>query len=444
MFTLYPYQQEHLYNIGQQFETNNVVYDISDVGAGKTYTTLAYVKKLNNYLRQIHNRVPDDISHLIREFYHVPKVYILCPLSLVSKWEDLWQIVLPNSFLDYSVMTYRKFLLKKDTIVIEPGSFFIADEGHILRNPNQTSFKLEKLLRCGDIRMLVLSSTLLDKNEQEARFRTSFQMTNDNLIKMDFEPDTRISTVMHKVIIDDEKDKVQITKGFGTLLSMFSKNGDDEKSVDNERKIAMAKLSKGLHLIHKGMTNSAITLTRDLFNRKHRIKIIVITPYIDCMNAIFKNLKGDYNCAVMNGKTKSAERDRLISLFNEPTSDLSVLITSFQVGSVGIDLDDKVGNIERHSIILPVYNTIDIYQMIGRTRRASTKSTVNVHFINAREGGYMFILDRIQEKMKTLSGYSNSTIPDSIVNAVHMDEQGPLQYVPKKVRKPRKKKVKSQ
>ena len=431
--SLYDYQKTHVRNISKCFEKTNVVYDTSDVGSGKTYSSLAYISEYNKVYQQVYANVYGDVQDLIRS-YHDFTVYIVCPLSLVSKWQELWDLYISDKNITCHIMTYKKFLLSVRVDELLNETIFILDEGHILRNTNQTSVKMQQLFSKCQFKLLILSSTLLDKDEQESRFKHVFKMTGDNMTRMVFHPDIRIKTTIH-TRINEEKDANTIVNGYDILRSLCYDTQDDPNNPHLRDNMQMAKLCKGLLTIHKGMVNTSIRLARELLVKEdNKIKLIIITPFIKVMESIYKDLKRDYGCAVMNGNTSAKSRTEIVEQFGQSNFDLQILITSFQVGSVGIDLDDKDGHINRHTIILPTYNTIDIYQMIGRTRRASTKSIPYIHFLEARCAS-KFVMDRTTQKMRKLSEYAATAIPQSIIDAREIIEEGPIVRIVQRKRK---------
>lgn len=418
---LYNYQKAHIQHINELFDKHRIVYDTSDVGSGKTYTALAYINQYNVLYEKIYNQFSLDLENLIKEFSML-NVYIICPLSLITKWTSLWNTYITDKHIQSHIMTYRKFLTY-DVDDVYDQTILILDEGHILRNENKTSIKMQKLFKNENVNILLLSSTLLDKSEQETRFRMAFQMTDENIVRMSFETAIAVNTKIH-YLINEEKDMQVITKGYDILRSLSYPSDEKEDDVVG-RAISMAKLSKGLLNIHKGMVNSAVRLARRLMREHQNVKLIIVSPFICVMDAIAKEINQTVRTVVMNGSTTMEKRNVIIDKFNKPNYELTVLVTSYQVGSVGIDLDDKRGDINRHTIILPTYNAIDVYQMIGRTRRTNTRSVPYIHMLEAKDS-YSFVLDRIKEKMTKLSDYSDKIIPNTIIHATVETEEGPM------------------
>ena len=86
---------------------------------------------------------------------------------------------------------------------------------------------------------------------------------------------------------------------------------------------------------------------------------------------------------IMNGKTKEKERNHILRTFQNPDSDIRVLIMSPGVGSEAISLHDKYGQRQREIIISPDHFHTRVVQSAGRVWRTGGGQASDAHVLIA-------------------------------------------------------------
>jgi superfamily II DNA or RNA helicase len=401
--SVYDYQKEHSEKIFNAFKSNQVVYDISDVGSGKTYSTSFLLKMIQESTEQ-----------------NVSDIVVICPKTLKQKWKNVTSLFGVEVKWFYS---YSKFLNVPNNSIKEK-SLVVLDEGHVIRNDNVTSDKFFILTKRRECKLLVLSSTILDTIEQETRLTDMFSMNSDTMFSMNYKLniDTQVNKIYRFGSLKEEEDS---TKAYLKLIKLFPSN-DQNLSIAQKREIVMKKIQRCIRIIHENSLTSIISETQDILSKNTTSKVVIVIPFLDLIQKIHDKLSEAYNCCIMNGLTSETERNRLIDTFNRDSDEIQIFITNARVGSVGIDLDDKFGNRQRTLIYLPTYSSIDLFQSIGRIKRTSTKSNIIVKIIfnrTALKYGRLQVI--LEDKMYRMNNYSNSSIPIDVFDGKEIVEQGP-------------------
>lgn len=127
-----------------------------------------------------------------------------------------------------------------------------------------------------------------------------------------------------------------------------------------------------------------VELTRQTLTKYPQAKVILFLNYTATIEALHAALKKDYKVAVMNGKTKLADRAKIEHIFNEHNHKLQVVVSNYKVGSHGIDLNDKHGDMPHFKWLLPDFSTIDMIQAMARGKRVDTKQTTDIPALTTR------------------------------------------------------------
>ena len=104
-------------------------------------------------------------------------------------------------------------------------------------------------------------------------------------------------------------------------------------------------------------------------------KVVIYLEYKEAIKVAARLLE-DYGVIVLTGgpNSKKGERDKLIELFQDSSLEYRVLVVICQIGSVGLEFDDKKGNRPRISFMNLIHSTELTIQSAGRTDREDTKS----------------------------------------------------------------------
>ena len=108
-------------------------------------------------------------------------------------------------------------------------------------------------------------------------------------------------------------------------------------------------------------------------------KVVISVNFNDNVEKLKEILK-DYNPLVLIGSVDKRARQPIIDKFQANNLEYRVLIGNTSVIAVGLDLDDKFGNIPRYAYISPNYSTLNLQQVIYRFYRSDTKGASYVRF----------------------------------------------------------------
>lgn len=159
-----------------------------------------------------------------------------------------------------------------------------------------------------------------------------------------------------------------------TLVEIYQ---DLVKTIDANRakkeKIDMEKLSNSLVEIEELKTYIIEKLMKHVLEHTNN-SIIVGLHYIQNITYLADAFK-EYQPAILTGNaklTKQNMRHQIIERFQ--SGQTRIIICTIQVGGVGIDLHDTVGDRPRVVMTSADYRAIDLAQMLGRVRRVGMKS----------------------------------------------------------------------
>ena len=209
---LLDYQVEHLEKLKNTLDINPMAFDMSPMGAGKTYTTMK----------------------LFQEGQKEGKwkwMVVICPKNMISKWEDCceeYDIPLAE-IMTYQALTGQKertlkhnLLSRQDTheekrlrdgtvqnhhkisfyptqdwknVLRDDGVFVVIDEAHNAKNNSATNQAIRALFRplinqqnfepVNNSRIIVISATLFDKEEHSLNFYKIMRVLTEQIRTFD-------------------------------------------------------------------------------------------------------------------------------------------------------------------------------------------------------------------------------------------------------------------
>lgn len=167
-----------------------------------------------------------------------------------------------------------------------------------------------------------------------------------------------------------------------------------------------------------------------IFNTVENSKIVIFLNYKESIDIIMRYLS-HYNPVKITGDSECTEevRNRIRSKFNEPNLESRLLLIISQVGSDGIELDDKNGSFPRIGLGFPDFYHSRFFQCPGRLFRRYTKSNSLFFWclINSDECPEESVFKSINNKSKVMEEtlQNNQIIPpiyyEKIVNPDLMD-----------------------
>ena len=108
------------------------------------------------------------------------------------------------------------------------------------------------------------------------------------------------------------------------------------------------------------------------------VKIVLMVNYTASVVELV-NLLQEYKPMSLTGQ-ETRNRKKVLQKFQEPNLDRRVLIANTEVGSVGLDLNDKHGMFPRVMLIVPSFKFLSSVQATGRISRIDNMSDATVRF----------------------------------------------------------------
>ncbi len=437
MERLLNYQVPHVLQLEESLLNNNCILDCSDTGTGKTYTTLALVKK--------RNLTP----------------FIICPKSVIKSWLDVanefnvkifgicnYELLKNNKYynenlekIDFQYMEIVKVGDKETRVFLFPQDIIVIfDEAHRCKNHKSETSQLLLSIKKSNVKMVLLSATLTDKLECFKPFGVVFNFYND--VK-EFKSWIRSQKIINKIkynnsILTNDQISLDIIhnklfprfgsrmkiKELGNLFpsnqilcqSYLSENTEKINEQYNIIKQAFLEL-KNLELRSKAFGK--------IIRARMKIEMYKIPIMLDVIKdglennlsiAIFVNYKEtlfslchylDTDCVIF-GDQSLEERNNNIDRFQSNQS--NIIIAIIQAGGVGISLHDIHGNHQRMSVISPTWSGQDMQQVLGRIHRAGSQSTALQKIIYCANTYEESICKIIKTKLSVISQINDNDL----------------------------------
>lgn len=115
--------------------------------------------------------------------------------------------------------------------------------------------------------------------------------------------------------------------------------------------------------------------------------------------------------ALIYGEQKPENREKIISAFQ--SNKIRLIMATYSAGGQSLSLHDLHGGHQRVSLICPMYHAIALQQIIGRTKRALSKSTPIIKLIYAARTIEEKVAESVQSKLKNIASLNDGdlTIP---------------------------------
>ncbi len=384
LITLLPHQLEHVNSIKECLGTHRIAVDTSPTGAGKTFTSLYQAND---------SGLP---------------LFTIAPKSISLVWEKLTKqyAILTHSIFSYDIVSHRKIIIREPV-------FLVIDEFHFIKNASKRYQSILRLLRnlAPQSKVLFLSATPYDKeahlSQMSALFRsvTDIGEFKDVIFAMEYSLPVSL-TVTNGFYQYEMEDQVVYKHGVETLHTinrLLSRKEPPPPSL-------IAKLiGAGTRDTHWGSMDTVIKVANRILTESPTTKVIVIGKFLEQLDYIAESLD-EFGVVQLDGRTTN--RMQILEQFQAPSIEIRVIITSAQVGGVGINLDDQDGGFPRHMLLMPSYECIDMIQCIGRIYRSNTKSNANVTVVYNNEIACP-IQKCLETKSKVIQEISTkSLIPD--------------------------------
>ena len=346
MFKLYPYQREHFDRLVDILKTHKVAIDSSITGAGKTVVAM-------------------ELGRYFLKFMHVKKIYVFAPPTLEFHWNSyISNLSNSDNWKFYSSHSLHKVKLVEESLII-------VDECHLFKNNVKRTDILKKIMRESK-KVLMLSATPFDDMRQLNNIMELFYLDKPEKIE------TQLSTMSFKYktntcffyyhVTQTEQEIKMYKDGYNSITYCY-------QDIPGQEKIFRPQIfNKGLHKIHDSLLDGLVRLIRKCIDDT-KDKLVVVLYFKNTFERLEKEFD---NILILNGETPFNKRKEIIAKFQEQNLEHRICAISAEVGSVGIELDDKFGKYPRHMIILPMANSINFCQAVGRIQRTKTLSDSKV------------------------------------------------------------------
>ncbi len=187
-----------------------------------------------------------------------------------------------------------------------------------------------------------------------------------------------------------------IDVGYAALTTAAAYNTKTGQIV--RRNINRSGLTSALRIMGQAKLPKMVQLAIDILDNQPQAKVILSAWYIHHIEALSRILQ-NYNPLLMYGKILVNQRIINKNIFQEPNNKCRLLIINPTVGGVSFDLDDQYGEWPRHMFIMPDHRFINIFQLTGRVERVTTRSKPIIRFIYAlNHESEVKILDSLARK----------------------------------------------
>jgi len=440
-------QVPHTTRLTNIFNYSPVAFDMSMMGAGKTYTTSFLAHKLG-------------FKNLV----------IICPATVEAKWKEMETKGLKiNKIISYQSLRSRKgckpshgllnriddeendekisFVPTQELkTIVQEGCLFVFDEAQNIKNKNDqwyacnaiSSFLIES---DGTSRFILLSGTPIDKEEHSINLMSMMGFIRSNLLykynkedrnlrlygaqelidfckKINYEKTNEFlrfnrfnegnvrhicyllfQNIVKNYItssmsppkneyginckngyykIDDEDTKADLIRSINMLHD--AAHYDEKSGTAEFRKDNLGSISRALMKIEDAKISTFSRVAKETLEANPNCKVGIFVNYTTSIEKLKVSL-AEYNPVLLHGTVPKEKRQKLINKFQEPNLECRVIIANLQVGSTGIDLDDKDGNYPRVALGSPNYIIQNLHQLTYRFLRRDTMSASTFRFI---------------------------------------------------------------
>jgi len=164
---------------------------------------------------------------------------------------------------------------------------------------------------------------------------------------------------------------------------------------------AQAILTSGMRELETGKIPCFQQTAELLLQRSGNSKVVIMCNNIETIDTLAENLQ-HYTPIVIKGSVKPEKRPGLVQLFQRPTPEYRLLISTMSLLANGVDLDDQHGEFPRSMILSPSYHFTVLRQAQQRIDRTYTRSAASAYHLYSNESSEVKILENIDRKRKML------------------------------------------
>lgn len=428
---LLPYQPEAVQYLCAAIMNHGSAMDGSDTGTGKTYVALAVAREL------------------------ALKPLIICKIVGKASWKRAcrYMNITPVMITNWERIKLgkTKFLQRKRVNSVYKWEYFwnvpygtilIFDECHVANNyPTQNSLMY---IASKGMTTLSLSATFADRaSRMLPYFHTQNIIDKENfsewlkglgIYKNEYDVDESLSDFqdmkrIHKMIYpshgyrlsyDDREVKKYFPDGVYRTEVVTINEADTNKQNHLYRE-AVKEAEK-----YRSMAHSAERLVKRLRYRQFAElakapvlveltnnyiaegkSVVIFVNYRKTLTFLSKALKTK-SLIYGNQESEGIFRENVINRFQDDKS--RIVIAMVDAGGQSISLHDITGRFPRISLICPTYNPVSLKQVLGRTRRAGSKSTPVMKLVYAAATVEESVADTVAGKLSSIHALNDGDL----------------------------------
>lgn len=428
---LKPYQYDHANDLYNDLLINGICFDTSDTGTGKTYSAIAVAKILKM------------------------KVFIICPKTIVSFWQNIATNVFGVDILgisNYSLLVKCKYYDNRGKSTdcpyinrtkdqnsfiwkIPKNTIIIFDEVHKCCNPNAYNGQLLLSLKniySEEIPVLLLSATICENPSKFRLFSVLLKWFDSyNSVDRWLEP-TYNPVSASKIIVDrlkrnnlscgikiselgDQFQKNQVSSDYydvsktnadkiDKLHAQIIKSIEDIKNkANNDKKVGFVTGMRQRQEIELLKVQIFIDLVEEYLD--NNFSIVIFVNFTETLKILSKELKTD---CLIYGEQTIEERLKNIENFVEDRQ--RVILCNIHTAGDSISLNDKYGKYKRISLISPTWSSIKLIQACGRNCRIDSKTPSLNKIVYANTKVERLMCNKLKDKCSLYTNIQGSDL----------------------------------
>jgi hypothetical protein len=440
---LLDYQVDHVSQLKNVLENSWFAIDTSLLGTGKTYTS-AYIAHDYTHVIVI---APKSVAS---KWEFIKKEYKIDQLKWIGTFHKLRSHSFPYLHFNEQEKTFTPTQHFQD-IISNNKVLVIMDELQNIKNRSLQSLATKAMLRVvcqhgHQSKFLGLSGSPIDKKEQAENLYDILGFLEEPIHYCRGNHYPLVQQTIHSILLGREKagifDKIfkifkddfkirfirrmkipnnpvnlnivnayyplSTTNNFknhSILVDAFAQFNDlnlgrpGKKRGNNIKKLAM--LTVILHHIETAKVDTMCEIVQEQLDIEPSCKVVLLYNFTDSIEKS-KDVLSKYNPLIFTGKVNSEQRGIMLTQFSEASLKHRLIIGNLTVMSTGIDLDDKHGNYKRYCFCNPNYNSITLYQLNHRFKRANSKSDAMVQYIFIRYFKEKQMLSSLERKRNVM------------------------------------------
>lgn len=444
--TLLPQQETHVQRLFDiitaekqfGFDMNNIAFDTSTTGSGKTYTAVALAKLLD-YSLFVVTPYPTIYNwmNVIRQFgakyIGISNYEILVGHNIDNghvKWYDMSNDInfnaVPCPYIEKVTQYENNIRRIYYNWNLPPKTLIVFDEIQNAKNKATLNFRLFKgahdlVKKNQDYKLLSLTATpvqdardlpvyfymmgyipeptitelrefraLYHLDSEEKIFRFINQGKTARVHRMEPIPIPYTNDIQAVAYTINAKKQAQIEAANKELQESLR-----ELRAGGIPQQVLPRITRARQTIEYLKADEMAKLANQAYDQGH--SVLIFTNFKETITLIANKLKDAY--VIYTGDENAEEKNEAIEAFQ--TNAVRFILITIQSGGAGISLHDTTGDAPRYSLISPPWSITDLIQALGRAYRTGTASDTiqRIVFTKGDVEGKESIEERVAEKL---------------------------------------------